>query len=132
MPEVAYKEERYPEIEHVNRGIFDAHMKRIDQRADHLEQQMNERFDRMQNAIKEGNASVKEHTEAIIERKLARQEAFTDRAINEIRNELKEEIIEMKGDIKSISVRLDALQSWYLPLFGVIMTIIIAAIQFLK
>ena len=133
-PDVAYKEERYPKIEHVNRDIFDAHMERIDQRANFLERQINDRFDRMQNAVKEGNASVKEHMEAIVERKLAQHEAFMEKAINELNmNDAK-----IFGQMEGTNARLAALEgkiAQAITILGIVATvfgIIITALQFWK
>ena len=38
----------------------------------------------------------------------------------------------LEGEIKAIRAELAALKSWYLPLWGIIMTLIIAAIQYIK
>ncbi|MBQ9526240.1 MAG: hypothetical protein IJR68_01405 [Fretibacterium sp.] len=44
-----------------------------------------------------------------------------------------EELAEVKGDIKAINARLDTQQTkfgWYLTLFGLIIAVVVAAIQF--
>ncbi len=137
MPDVVY-EERYPNLEHVQRGIFDAHMERIDQRADLLERQVNERFDRMQSAMKEGFAMAREHMETIMERNSARQEAFIARTVATLNGRMDRIDSRMDGVETRLSAvegkvaQTNAMVGIIVTVFGIVTSVLIAAIQLWK
>ena len=49
-----------------------------------------------------------------------------------IASEMKADNVRLEGEIKAIRAEIAALKSWYLPLWGIIMTVILTVIQFLK
>ena len=85
--------------------VFNVHMQRIDQRFEAQEKLANKTIERM---------------EAIVDKYLAKHDAI---AAN------------IEGDLKAITARLDTQQTkfgWYLTVFGIVITVAVAAIQFWK
>ena len=73
------------------------------------------------------------HTELKDDMKSLRTELKDD--IKGVRSELKEDISELRGDIRVINARLDTQQTkfgWYLAIFGLIITVVVTAIQWWK
>ena len=98
--------------EFVRKDVFEANMRRIDQHFDATERLVNNTVERM---------------EAIIDRNLAKHDAVA---------------AEMRGDIRALNTRIDSMEgklsqsititSVIVTVFGIIITIVIAAIQFWK
>ncbi len=89
----------------VKNDVFNVHMQRIDQRFEAQEKLVNKTIERM---------------EAVMDKYLAKHDAIA---------------ASIEGDLKAITARLDAQQTkfgWYLTLFGIVITVVIAAIQFWK
>ena len=96
---------------------------------------------RVQMATKEELSAVKNDVKAL-KAQVASKENLTAvkddvKALNVQVSQMatKEELSEVKGDIKAIIARLDTQQTkfgWYLTLFGLVITVVVAAIQFWK
>ena len=89
----------------VKNDVFNVHMQRIDQRFEAQEKLVNKTIERM---------------EAVMDKYLAKHDAIA---------------ASIEGDLKAITARLDAQQTkfgWYLTLFGIVITVVITAIQFWK
>ena len=63
-----------------------------------------------------------------IDKNLAEYKAIA----SDIQGEMKANNARLEGEIKATRAELAALKSWYFPLWGIIMTAILAAIQLLK
>ena len=89
----------------VKNDVFNVHMQRIDQRFEAQEKLANKTVERMA---------------AIMDKYLAKHDAIA---------------AGIEGDLKAITARLDTQQTkfgWYLTVFGIVLTVVIAAIQFWK
>lgn len=125
----------------IRKDIFDLHMQRMEAvTALNLTEQkaISERLDRKIDALTErmeqGFALMNER----IERNLAEYKAL----LSDTRSELKEDISEtraefgeIRGDVKALTARLDTQQTkfgWLLTVFGLVITVTVAVIQFWK
>ena len=102
--------------DYVRKDVFDATIHRIDQRFDSLEKRMDERFAAMNEKMEQGFALTNER----MDKHLAQYEVIASH---------------IEGDIKALNARLDTQQTkfgWYLTIFGLVITVVIAAIQLWK
>ena len=130
-----------PEAAFVTKDAFDIQVRSIREREDANEKVSDIRFEYMREMMDEQFKRL----EAVVEKNLARQEAIAA----DIKGEMKamNERIEknlaqyeaaagnIEGEMKAISARVDTQQTkfgWYLTVFGIIITVVIAAIQFWK
>ena len=128
--------------EYVRKDVFDARMDRIEAL---LAQTLAEiRLDnvKLRSELKDEMKSL--HTELKDDIKSVRSELREDKKslrgelkedIKSLRSELKEDINELRSDIRVINARLETQQTkfgWYLTIFGLIITVAVAAIQLWK
>ncbi|MBQ9566352.1 MAG: hypothetical protein IJU98_12275 [Synergistaceae bacterium] len=130
------------EVQFVAKEAFDIQIKAIRDREDADERISDIRFDYMREMMD----SQFERLEAVVEKNLAKHEAIAEsirndmKSINERMDRMEknvayhgEAINRLEGDVKAISARLDTQQTkfgWYLTAFGIVITVVVAAIQF--
>ena len=131
--------------EFVRRDVLDLHMQRIEAViALNLEAQksFNERLEGKIDAV---NERLEAKIDAVNERLETKFDALREHVEDRIdvlcermdRNLAQYDALanDIKGDIRTLSARLDTQQTkfgWYLTIFGIVITVVIAAIQFWK
>ena len=139
MPEAAYKEAYVPGA-FVTKDAFDIHVRSMRDRADSEEKLSDARFDRIEaliaGSLAEQRAIARETGSSIkaINERISHVEKNMDK-LNEKFEKMQGDISELKGNEKALTARLDTQQTkfgWYLTLFGLIITVVVATIQLLK
>ena len=144
MAEAAYKEAVFVPNDFVTRDAFNIHVKSMRDRADSEEKLSDARFDRIEaliaGSLVEQKAMAKETANSIkaIDERLGRVEKHIERIEENLNGKierLQNDVSELKGNDKVLVARLDTQQTktgWYLAIFGIIITVAIAAIQLWK
>jgi len=139
MAEVAYAASDF-----ITKDVFNIHVKSMRDRADSEEKLSDARFDRLEaliaGSLVEQKAMAKETASSIkaIDERLGRVEKHIERIEENFNGKierLQNDVSELKGETKALSARLDTQQTkfgWYLTIFGLIITVVIAAIQLWK
>ena len=135
MPETTYTANDF-----ITKDVFNIHVKSMRDRADSEEKLSDARFDRIEALIAgsliEQKAMAKETANSIkaIDERLGRVEKTVDKLSEKVER-LQDDVSELKGDSKAMNARLDTQQTkfgWYLTIFGLVITVVIAAIQLWK
>ena len=144
MAEAAYKEAVLVPGDFVSRDVFNIHVKSMRDRADSEEKLSDARFDRFEALMDRNMAAQRELITQVagkIDVILSQIKKDVENNSGDIRemkkdiNAISGEVSEIKGNVKALSARVDTQQTkfgWYLTIFGLIITVVIAAIQFLK
>ena len=135
------------EAQFITKDVFDIHVKNLRDRADSEEKLSDARFDRLEALMAKNLAEQKDLVKDIrieisavgdrvdrIEKNIDRMGKDIDR-LNERIEGIKENIGEARGEVKAVGARLDAHETkfgWYLAAFGLIITVVVAAIQYMK
>ena len=139
MAEAAYNEAYAPGI-FVTKDVFDIHVRSMRDRADSEEKLSDAKFERLEaliaGSIAEQRAMARETGNSIkvINDRLGHVEKNLDK-LNERVERMQDDISELKANDKALTARLDAQQTkfgWYLTVFGLIITVAVAAIQLWK
>ena len=129
----------------VSQNVFDLQIRHLRERADSDEKLSSARFDRIEALldktlieIKMDNAQLRSELKgaiSVMDERFERKFDILDERIEKNHAQYEAIASEMKGDIKSINAHLDTQQTkfgWYLTIFGLIITVAVAAIQFWK
>ena len=146
MAEAAYKEV-YTPSSFVTKDVFDIHVKSMRDRADSEEKLSDARFDRIEaliaGSLVEQKAMAKETTSSIrvmnerigrVEERIGHIEKSIDKFNGKV-EKLQDDVSELKANDKALAARLDTQQmkfGWYLTIFGLIITVAVAAVQLWK
>ena len=139
MAEAAYKEAYAPSA-FVTKDVFDIHVRSMRDRADSEEKLSDAKFERLEaliaGSIAEQRAIARETGNSIkvINDRLGHVEKNLDK-LNEKFERMQDDISELKANDKALTARLDTQQTkfgWYLTVFGLIITVAVAAIQLWK
>ena len=139
----------------VSQNVFDLQIRHLRERADSDEKLSSARFDRIEALlgktlaeIKMDNAQLRSELKGeikVMDEHFERKFDVLNERIGRVEKDLKTTrgdtvslkaiASEMRGDIKALNARLDTQQTkfgWYLTIFGLVITVIVAAIQFWK
>ena len=139
MAEAAYNEAYAPGV-FVTKDVFDLHVRSMRDRADSEEKLSDAKFERLEaliaGSIAEQRAIARETGNSIkvINDRLGHVEKNLDK-LNEKFERMQDDISELKANDKALTARLDTQQTkfgWYLTVFGLIITVAVAAIQLWK
>ena len=139
MAEAAYKEAYAPGA-FVTKDVFDLHVRSMRDRADSEEKLSDAKFERLEaliaGSIAEQRAIARETGNSIkvINDRLGHVEKNLDK-LNERVERMQDDISELKANDTALTARLDTQQTkfgWYLTVFGLIITVAVAAIQLWK
>ena len=128
----------------VSQNIFDLQIRHLRERADSDEKLSSARFDRLETLMM-SRFDKQETILTSFAEKVEQRFNTVENSIKDVRkdidslyghvNKLYDAVGGMQGDIKAINARLDTQQTkfgWYLTIFGLIITVVIAAIQLWK
>ena len=144
MAEAAYKEEVFVPTDFVTRDAFNIHVKSMRDRADSEEKLSDARFDKLEALMERNMAAQRElitQVSSKIEGVLGQIKKDVESNTNDIREMKKDignlygDVSDIKGDVKALNARVDTQQTkfgWYLTIFGIVITVVIAAIQLWK
>ena len=146
MAEAAYNEAYAPGV-FVTKDAFDIHVRSMRDRADSEEKLSDAKFERLEaliaGSIAEQRAMARETGNGIkavnehirhVEERIGHVEKNLDK-LNEKVERMQGDISELKASDKALTARLDTQQTkfgWSLTVFGIIITVVIAAIQLWK
>ncbi len=144
MAGAAYKEAVFVPTDFVTRDAFNIHVKSMRDRADSEEKLSDARFDKLEALMERNMAAQRElitQVSSKIEGVLGQIKKDVESNTNDIREMKKDignlygDVSDIKGDVKALNARVDTQQTkfgWYLTIFGIVITVVIAAIQLWK